>query len=617
MNTQEQIIALLQGELKDDAQVADLLNQLVNSPENRQVFVEHIELGKQLDEYVGGILPASSDVFRIWERIDTFEREGSKDANAVQQKRSSKRPWLGVLVALLVGTGLGYLLQPENDTVPSAQHQPMSVDTVFMPLTSSEEESQTSAPHLVGDLGMERIAVSPRRDAATPKAKATEIGTVFPVNDMERGLTVLTPNGGEVFKAGSTVPIYWNGRPENRQAIVEYSIDGGVSWLQAKGNHTGESVLLSIPDNSPASSACQVRVGVEETDVLRPEKVYTFFGHDSGTGVAVAEISPDGNLLATVGMDAQIFIWDLQTGQKLHSLDGHTSFVTFAKFNQDGTKFASCSQDGSVQIWNVKTGEQEHLLLAQGDGGLVPWAVAFSPIGPEIAVSNDDGSITMWNSETGEAINEFTGVEVMKPHEEAIRYLEYSPDGKYLIASSSDRTGSIIDVKTRTVLQRFEHHIEDTTEAKTREEYIERLRRKVVNGIQLTPDGKTIITNGYDGLIKFWDARRGDLLRTINAHNGARVSSVALSPDGKLLASVGYNGTAKIFDVRSGEVLASLALEDQDVPMLRASFSPDMRYLAIGQGDGKASLWKLHPSDMIDISDSFWSIEPCEQGAIE
>lgn len=612
MNTQEQIIALLQGELKDDAQVTDLLNQLVVSPENRQVFVEHIELGKQLDQYVGGMFPASSDVFRIWERIDGFERDGVKDANAAEQRRRYKRPWLGVMLALLAGTGLGFLLQSENETVPSAQHSPMPVDTVFLPFTSPKEESQAS-----DHIGIEGMATSLERKDAESTVNATEIGTVFPVDNMEESLTVLTPNGGEVFKAGSTVPIHWSGRPPKGKAVVEYSIDGGVSWLQAKGDGTGESVLLTLPDNSPASSACQVRVGVEETEAFRPERVYTFLGHDSGTGVAAAEISPDGTLLATVGMDAQIFIWDLQTGQRLHSLDGHTSFVTFAKFNQDGTRFASCSQDGSVQIWNILTGEQEQLLLAQGGAGLVPWAVAFSPTGPEVAVSNDDGSITVWNSQTGEEITDPTGVTVLKPHAEAIRYLEYSQDGKYLIASSSDKTGSIIDVKTGKVLQRFEHHIEDTTEAKTREERIERMRRKVVNGIQQTPDGKTIITNGYDGLIKFWDARQGDLLRTINAHNGARVSSVALSPDGKLLASVGYNGTAKIFDVLSGEVLASLTLEDQDVPMLRASFSPDMRYLAIGQGDGKATLWKLHPFDLIDISDSFWSIEPCEQGVIE
>jgi hypothetical protein len=46
-------------------------------------------------------------------------------------------------------------------------------------------------------------------------------------------------------------------------------------------------------------------------------------------------------------------VWDLTTGETLHTLDRHDGFVCGLAFSPDGTRLASTSQDGTVLIWDV------------------------------------------------------------------------------------------------------------------------------------------------------------------------------------------------------------------------------------------------------------------------
>jgi len=60
------------------------------------------------------------------------------------------------------------------------------------------------------------------------------------------------------------------------------------------------------------------------------------------------------------------------------TINGHTSYVLNVAFSPDGTKVASASKDLSVKIWNVLSGELIHTLL--GHKSFIR-SVAFSPNG--------------------------------------------------------------------------------------------------------------------------------------------------------------------------------------------------------------------------------------------
>jgi COMPASS component SWD3 len=62
--------------------------------------------------------------------------------------------------------------------------------------------------------------------------------------------------------------------------------------------------------------------------------------------------SPDGRLLAS-GSEDTVKLWDVETGQEVRTLRGHTDWVRSVAFSPDGRLLASGSQDGTVKLWDV------------------------------------------------------------------------------------------------------------------------------------------------------------------------------------------------------------------------------------------------------------------------
>jgi WD40 repeat protein len=118
--------------------------------------------------------------------------------------------------------------------------------------------------------------------------------------------------------------------------------------------------------------------------------------------------------------------------------------------------------------------------------------------------------------------------------------------------------------------------------------------RDLLFDAELSPDGKTLATCGYDRAIRLWDVENGKLLRTLEGHNGA-VYDLAFSPDGRFLVSASADDTCKVWRVEDGMRMDTLPQPLKEE--YTCAFSPDGRFIVAGGADNTIRVWEFISSD--------------------
>jgi WD40 repeat protein len=139
--------------------------------------------------------------------------------------------------------------------------------------------------------------------------------------------------------------------------------------------------------------------------------------------------SPNGELLASASGDHHIRIWNVNTGEQAHKLEGHTNAVTSAAFSSCGKFLSSGSADHTVRIWDIETGRLERIL--EGHTEKLN-SVVFSPDNKLIGSVAYDMTLRIWAADSGELKNKF---ENRTSH---IRGVAFSHDGMLVMSASEE-----------------------------------------------------------------------------------------------------------------------------------------------------------------------------------
>lgn len=92
------------------------------------------------------------------------------------------------------------------------------------------------------------------------------VSNKFIVDSLAPTITLSSPNGGEVFKAGDSQTISWSSSDTNiltNSAVIEYSINGGTNWISVV---TGQPTTGSYSWTLPNVDSTQVLVRVSVSD---------------------------------------------------------------------------------------------------------------------------------------------------------------------------------------------------------------------------------------------------------------------------------------------------------------------------------------------------------------
>jgi WD40 repeat protein len=337
----------------------------------------------------------------------------------------------------------------------------------------------------------------------------------------------------------------------------------------------------------------------------------------SDNPVMSVAFSPDGKLLASGSGEynpggTDIYLWDLATGQQLHTLRGHRGMVIGLRFTRDGKTLVSAAWDlsNNICVWDIASGKKQRQFKGHKN---VITGLELTPDGRHLISSSQDYTIRMWDFASGKELRR------MNCYASGI---SLSPDGRTLAAAAGEvllwdiQTGGELrrfgrtagplpravayapDGKTLAVVNGSQVSLWDPTAGKEQRRVKDLLR--AVNAVAYSPDSKTLVTAGgggeQDGAfvknflaeVKTWEVATGRVRLACKGHS-MWANGAAFSPDGRTLASAGGDFSTRLWDVRTGREVSRFTGHSHEVTCL--AYTPDGGTLCSSSQDGTVRVW--------------------------
>lgn len=343
---------------------------------------------------------------------------------------------------------------------------------------------------------------------------------------------------------------------------------------------------------------------------------------DLGNVALAAAASADGARIAIgdATLGASLRIWDHPGPASLRVLGDSGGFFERVRFSADGRRIHSFDRAaGEMRVWDLATlqplrtlpisvrgtlsgvlSPDERTLYLPGiqkirrvdavSGAALPpiasaaetlWRLEISPDGDRLLLGTHNGHVELRRSDDGALIRRLTGLAKADNFTAAVYGLEFSPDGRQVLACGSiDGTWRIWSAADGRLLRKVRAY--------------DPAKHENILACRFSPDGAHVVTNGLrmeQGLphARLWDARSGKRVMDFDSvfHMG---EPIAFSPDGSQVLAAGFIGV-ELYEVSRREALRRFAGHIGKV--LALDVSPDGRHLVTAGADGRLVLWRV------------------------
>lgn len=148
-------------------------------------------------------------------------------------------------------------------------------------------------------------------------------------------------------------------------------------------------------------------------------------------------------LLSANQGDNLVRLWDTEKGINVSNFEGHGGDVNVVKWSNDSQLCASSSLDKTIRFWDLRESKMINIISGIKYSDINDISIFTKHKGGNstlIAAGHVDGIITIWDYAKRCVVKEIC------EHNEEVRAVSFSPDGKYLISGSFDSKIKIFDV---------------------------------------------------------------------------------------------------------------------------------------------------------------------------
>jgi WD40 repeat protein len=163
-------------------------------------------------------------------------------------------------------------------------------------------------------------------------------------------------------------------------------------------------------------------------------------------------------------------------------------------------------------------------------------------------------------------------------HQGPVRYAEFSPDGRLLVTTSTEKTARVWDLAAgEPACPPLEHD-------------------GPVLHASFSPDGRLVVTASEDGTARCWDLSAGRQIAVLAEHQGP-VRWACFNSDGKYVLTASDDGSACVWDSATGKRVAAPMRHKGRVCM--AAFSGDSQKVVTASADHSARVWNASSGEPI------------------
>jgi len=289
----------------------------------------------------------------------------------------------------------------------------------------------------------------------------------------------------------------------------------------------------------------------------------------AGVKVQYGMISRAGTLVATIDSDNVVRVWSTDSGQLLQSLADGGHPPTGVEFSPDGRLLAVAFQilaneKGVLRVFDVDSWKTEHEFA-------VPdvFTLAFSPDNRRLVLS---GLVTqIWDVENSRIL-----VDISPPFGGSSA-LSFSADGRWIVTADGDAWARVYEAGSGKLRSRAEFLLEPMAAA-------------------FSPDGKSVIIGNNDKTISIIDPESGSVVRRLPRQPGL-ILSLDVSADGRQVAVLYGDADhfltvdhLMLWDVDTGAILSNF--QKRGITILGGAFVGD-HYQFAAVSDNQLGVWSL------------------------